>query len=78
MAREKMHHQAPLEAGDLRPSVNKPIIDLVPGGKRAYLWIGNNAAHDKACYATLSGATTLRKLANAILAELDGTKGRLR
>ncbi len=45
---------------NLRP--NKPIITTQHG----YLWIGNNAPGDMACYATLSGKKTLLKLAAEI------------
>lgn len=44
-------------------------IGLVRGGKLAYLWIGN-ADSPTFCFATLSGATNLRKLAKAILREV--------
>ena len=50
--------------------IAEPILDVVPGKGRAYLWIGNNAGYDKQCYATLSGPATLRALARAILAEV--------
>lgn len=43
---------------------------LVKGGeRRAYLWIGDK---DDRCIGHISGATTLRALAEGILAELDG------
>lgn len=45
-------------------------IGLVRGGKLAYLWVGN-AESPMFCYATLSGEGNLRKLAVAILRELD-------
>ena len=51
-------------------ATEKTEISLVRGGKLAYLWIGN-AEQPQWCYATLSGATNLRKLAEAILRELD-------
>lgn len=45
-------------------------ILLVRGGPDAYLWIGN-ADTPMFCYATLSGESNLRKLAEAILWELE-------
>ena len=45
-------------------------ISLVRGGPLSYLWIGN-ADKPSFCYATLSGEQNLRKLAEAILRELD-------
>ena len=44
-------------------------VELITGGKRAYLWVGSDAAPYE-CYGTLSGAASLRKLARAILAEV--------
>lgn len=42
-------------------------VEVVPGGKRMYLWIGHK---DGACVALASGPARLRKLAKAILAEV--------
>ena len=36
----------------------------------SYLWIGNDAASDKRCYATLSGVATLRRLRDRLTAIL--------
>ena len=52
-----------------------PEISLVRGGKRAYLWVGNDLRIggkivDGHCFATLSGVAALRALANAILEEV--------
>lgn len=41
-----------LQPGErLNRNPNRPIISIQHG----YLWIGNNATDDKACYATLTG-----------------------
>jgi len=50
---------------------NNPKIHLVEDGERSYLWIGNDAEDDKFCFATLSGVTTLRRLAQAILKQVE-------
>jgi len=46
------------------------IIVLVPGGKIAYIWIGNDDVGNKACFGTLSGRD-LKKFAKSILREVD-------
>lgn len=45
--------------------VGAPEIMFVACGKLSYVWVG-----DGQCFATISGAATLRKLARAILAEV--------
>lgn len=45
-------------------------INLVRGGRRAYLWIGNSDE----CLAHFSGPQALRALARAILAEVPDTR----
>lgn len=45
---------------------NACTVDLVPGGRLAYLWIGDGERH----LTTIAGVTTLRRLARAILKEL--------
>jgi hypothetical protein len=57
------------EGEKLGRSPNDPIIEVVKG---PYLWIGNNAANDKFCFATLEGEEALRSLAIAILEAVDG------
>lgn len=47
---------------------NECYVEVVPGKKRTYLWIGD----DESCYLTVSGEATLRKLAMAIFAEVGG------
>ena len=46
------------------------IIKLVPGGKVAYIWIGNDDAGNIACFGTLSGRN-LKKFAKSVLREVD-------
>jgi len=46
---------------------NNPIIEVVPGGEQTYLWIGNDAPNDMACFALLSDPDALEKLAKEIL-----------
>lgn len=46
---------------------NDRYVEVVPGGERTYLWIGNDA---EPCLLTISGARTLSKLAHYILREL--------
>ena len=58
----------------IEPTGNAPKpakIELVPGGRRAYLWIGAEAGP---CYGTVSGPKTLRRLAEAILREVPDVK----
>lgn len=55
------------EGQKLGRSPNMPVIQIVAYEKGTYLWIGNNAKGDKACFATLSGSRTLRRLAHVIL-----------
>lgn len=63
--------QLKLKAKPGMTSVAKePALILVEGGRRAYLWIGNDAEGNEFCFATVSGAAKLRKLAKAILAEV--------
>ena len=58
-----MKHQFKLRAGErLNRNPNNPIISAQHG----YVWIGNDANDDKACFATLSGKKTLLALAAAI------------
>lgn len=61
----------PLVAGqrDLPPAERR-IVGLNAAGRHSYLWIGNDGADSMACFGTLSGVTTLRKLAKAILEEV--------
>jgi hypothetical protein len=51
----------------LRRDPNEPVLSLIVDGPRSYLWIGNDADGDKWCFATVSGAATLRRIAHAIL-----------
>jgi len=56
-----------LEEGEHQITMpDEPIIHLVEG-ECPYLWIGNNSATSKFCFATLTNRSALRKLANAIL-----------
>ena len=48
-------------------------MDLVGKGRLAYVWIGNNAVDDKACFATVD-ISHLREFAKAILRELPAKK----
>lgn len=60
-----------LQAGeplDRRP--NNPTIFVVGTGRNMYLWVGNDADEDKFCFATLSGTSRLRQLAEEILDRL--------
>lgn len=64
-------------AGDRSPL--KRLLDdaysaellVIPGGKRAYLWIGVAGGP---CFATLSGQKTLACLAHAILDQVEPQK----
>lgn len=47
-------------------ATERRMVSLIGSGKHAFLWIGNEDAPQH-CYATMSGQTTLRKLARAIL-----------
>ncbi len=59
-------HSQKLRAGQKGYAIS-PVAGMTGKGRRAYLWIGNDAKGDMRCYATLSGTKTLRKLAHAIL-----------
>ena len=50
------------EGEKLNRNPNNPIITAQHG----YIWIGNDAPDDKACFATLSGKKTMLKLAAEI------------
>ena len=63
MERVIMKNPIKLEEGEkLNRNPNNPVISIEHG----YLWIGNNAPDDKACFATLSNKRTLLKLADRI------------
>lgn len=53
------------EGEHLNRNPNQPIISVAHG----YVWIGNNAKNDMACFATLSGKKTLLRLAALIRAK---------
>lgn len=60
-----------LKAGEkFNRNPNKPIICINGKGNFCYLWIGNNAADDQFCFATLSGKKTLQKFAKELLKAL--------
>lgn len=40
----------------------EPVLEVVGKGHRTYLWIGNGGNSNRACYATISGKSTLNKL----------------
>lgn len=67
-----------LEEGEkLNRSPNEPVLLIVGAIGRAkspYLWIGNDAEDDMACFATLSGRKTLERLASGILQALNQTE----
>lgn len=44
-----------------------PVVEVIDVGTDTYLWIGNNAAKNQWCYATLTDRATLRRLAKAIM-----------
>lgn len=52
-------------------NAKQPIIGITGTGKQTYIWIGNNATDNKACYATLSGPKTLEKFAKQLLKALN-------
>lgn len=54
-------------------SPNHPILSVIGDGKRTYLWVGNDAKDDMACFATLGGAANLRRVAHAILKVLGSS-----
>jgi len=58
------------EASERFQATVRREISLVRGGPLSYLWVGN-ADSPMFCYATLGGESNLRKLALAILRELD-------
>lgn len=59
------------EGENMARQSNKPIIGVTGSGAITYLWIGNDDADDKFCFATLSGVKTLEKLACEILNALS-------
>lgn len=54
------------EGEKLNRSPNQPALFVVSAGKRSYIWVGNNASNDMACFGTISGEGNLRRIANAI------------
>jgi len=57
----------------LNRNPNNPIISVIGTGPRSYIWVGNNATGDMACFATIAGKTRLRQLSNAILKAIGET-----
>lgn len=45
---------------------NHPAIFVIGRGSETYLWVGNDAENDMACFATIRGEANLRRIANAI------------
>jgi hypothetical protein len=62
-----------LTEGSFNRKVNKPVIGFVSNGRPdgAYLWIGNGAENDQACFGTLHGLKTLRRLAREMLSATE-------
>lgn len=58
------------EGQKLNRNPNNPVITIVGKGSNTYLWVGNDVAGDKACFATVSGMKTLEKIACTILRQL--------
>lgn len=66
-----MNKSYAMEHGEkLGRSPNCPRIFVI-GGWRPYIWVGNDAHNDMACFATLSDRKKLRQLANAILKAIE-------
>jgi hypothetical protein len=75
-----MHYEYKMREGEkLNRNPNAPILSVVGDGPNTYLWVGNNADGDMACFATIGGSANLHKIAHSILKCLDGparkTKG---
>lgn len=49
---------------------NKPIIHINGRGRSLYLWIGNDAEGDRACYAHIQSHARIRRFAKTILKRL--------
>lgn len=63
-----MNNRISLKEGEkLQRDPNMPALFVQGKGDSAYIWIGNDAVGDMACFATLSGRKSLEKLANTIL-----------
>ena len=58
------------EGEHLGRSPNHPILSIVGDGKQSYIWVGNNAGDDMACFATIAGEANLRRIANDIIKQL--------
>lgn len=58
------------EGEQFKRNPKEPVIIITGKGKQTFLWIGNDAESDKFCFATISGTTALRALANNILKAL--------
>lgn len=54
----------------LNRSQNRPALYVIGDGPLTYLWVGNDAEGDRACFATICGETNLRRIAHAILKQL--------
>ena len=59
-----------VEGEHLNRSPNQPSLFIIPDGSRTYLWIGNDAKDDMACFGTISGAAQLRRIAHDIIKAL--------
>lgn len=52
--------------GEASMGAKSPALFIIKGCL-PYLWIGNDAADTKGCFATISGKARLRRIAQAIL-----------
>lgn len=67
-----MEHSYKMKPGHaMGRSPNEPALFVVGDGPQTYLWVGNNAEGDMACFGTISGKANLRRIARAIIKALD-------
>lgn len=60
-----------MQAGDSQArSPQEPMLSVVGNRKTTYLWVGSDADDNRACFASIAGPRTLKKLADEIYERL--------
>ena len=67
-----MEYKYKMKEGEkLGRSPNSPAIFIIGEGKDTYLWVGNDAKDDMACFGTISNLADLRRIARSITKALS-------
>ncbi len=62
-----MEYKYKMKEGEkLNRSPNSPSLFVLGDGDQTYIWVGNDAKDDMACFATIKGTANLRRIAHAI------------